>query len=152
MPESDSNVPSFHGEHRYGVDGSRRVMIPAKWRPRDKRTVFTSILWPIGVEEFLLVLPPARWQTMLDNLKTRSLHDKRIATLERVIGATSAPLVLDKVWRFCLPESLAAAAGIDKEAQLIGRLDKFEIWTPARYQAGVAQDKAVAAEVAGEIL
>ena len=49
---------------------------------------------------------------LLDTLKTKSLHDKRVATLERVIGATSAPLLLDKVGRFCLPDHLALPAGI----------------------------------------
>src|SRR6185503_16863877 len=123
---------------------------PARWRPKDLKIVFTAILWPINVEEFLLVLPPERWQVMLNKLKTRSLQDKRVATLERVLGATSTELVLDRVGRFCLPEGLADAAGITKEAAFVGRLDKFEIWSPTRFQANVAQDKAVAAAVAEE--
>jgi len=126
-------------------------MIPAKWRPKSPNIVFTVILWPIQGEEFLLVLPPERWQVMLDNLKTKSLLDTRVATLERVIGATSAPLLLDRVGRFCLPENLAAAAGIRDNAEFVGRLDKFEIWSPDRYATSVSQDKAVAAAVAAEI-
>ena len=126
-------------------------MVPSDWRPEDSRIVFTAMLWPISVESFLLVLPPTRWRVMLDKLKTESLQSERVATLERVIGATSAKLHLDRVGRFCLPEDLAAAIGIEKEAQFVGRLDKFEIWSPTRFRAGVAQDKKVAATVAGEI-
>ena len=151
MPEADLNVPNFHGNFRHGIDNSRRVMIPAKWRPKSPRVLFTVILWPINVEDFLLVLPPERWQVMLDKLKTKSLHDQRVATLERVIGATSVPLSLDKVGRFFLPENLAKAAGIEKEAEFVGRLDKFEIWSPKRYQAAVSEDKGVAATVAQDI-
>ncbi|MDB6030543.1 MAG: mraZ [Verrucomicrobiales bacterium] len=151
MAEAEFNVPSFHGDFRYGIDDSRRVMIPAKWRPKDPSVVFTVILWPIGVEDFLLVLPPERWQVMLDKLKAKSLHDKRVATLERVIGASSAPLTLDRVGRFVLPEHLAKPAGIEKEAQFVGRLDKFEMWSPVRYQAANADDKSLAASVAAEI-
>src|SRR5256885_9660186 len=44
----------------YGVDESHRVMIPARWRPKDPKVVFTAILWPIEAEEYLLVLPPER--------------------------------------------------------------------------------------------
>lgn len=151
MPDADLNVPSFHGNFSHGIDESRRVMIPAKWRPKDPKVVFTVILWPIGGEEFLLVLPPERWQVMLDKLKTKSLHDKRVATLERVIGATSAPLLLDRVGRFCLPDNLAKAAAIERQADFVGRLDKFEIWNPQRYQASTAADKSLAAIVAEEI-
>lgn len=126
-------------------------MIPAKWRPQDKAVVFTAILWPLNVEDFILVLPPARWQLMLDKLKANSLHDQRAATLERVIGETSAPLELDKVGRFCLPENFAKAIGLDKEAVFVGRLDKFEIWSPKRYDAEVSVNKSLAAAYAEEI-
>ena len=94
---------------------------------------------------------PQRWQVMLDKLKQKSLHDKRVATLERVIGATSVPLSLDKVGRFVLPEDLAKAVGIGKEAQFVGRLDKFEIWSPKRFQTATSEDKGMAASVAEEI-
>jgi len=151
MPDTDSNIPDFHGEFLYGVDESRRVMVPAKWRPKDPKMVFTAILWPIKLEEFLLVLPPERWQKLLETFKTKPLSDQRVAALERVIMATSAPLLLDKVGRFCLPDHLAVPAGIEKEAQFVARVGKFEIWTPARYKTASPQDKSVAADFASEI-
>jgi|SRR5438067_6618743 len=151
MPETDSTVPTFHGDFLYGVDDSRRVMIPAKWRPKDAKIVFMAVLWPIQVEECLLVLPPERWQRMLDGLKTTSLSDQRAAILERVIGATSAPLLLDKVGRFCLPDHLAKPAGIEQEAKFVSRVEKFEIWNPGRYKTATTLDKSVAAAMAAEI-
>ena len=149
--KTDGNVPSFHGDYSHGIDDSRRVMIPAKWRPRDASIVFTVLAWPINGEEFLLVLPPERWRVMLDKLKTKSLHDPRVATLERVIGSTSAPMTLDRVGRFVVPEHLAKLVGIEKEVKFVGRLDKFEMWSPERYGRGMAEDKSLAAQVAAEI-
>jgi len=67
---------------------------------------------------------------------------------ERVIGANSGSLTLDKVGRFCLPEELAGKIGLEKEIRFVGRLDKFEIWNPNRYKAVEAADEALAAEVA----
>ena len=151
MSEVALKLPNFHGNYAHGVDGSRRVMIPSKWRPKTPKVVFTVILWPIQVEEFLLVLPPERWQVMLDKLKGGSLQDRRQAMLERVIGSTSAPMTLDKQGRFCLPENLAGTVGIGKEAEFVGRLDKFEIWSPERYRESVAEDKSAAASFAAEI-
>lgn len=126
-------------------------MVPAKWRPKDSSVVFRVILWPIKTEDFLLVLPPERWRVLLNKLKIKSLQDKRVAALERTIGSTSAQLTLDKVGRFCLPDHLTGPAAIGDEATFVGRLDKFEIWSPKRLKAATADDKTVAASVAEEI-
>lgn len=125
-------------------------MIPARWRPKDTKVQFTAVLWPIRNPQFLLVLPPERWQVMLNKLKARSLTDSKVAALERFIGESSVPLTLDRVGRFCLPQELADKAGLKEEAQFVGRLDKFEIWSPERYAATVDQDRAIAASVAEE--
>jgi len=42
-------------------------------------------------------------------------------------------VTLDKGGRICLPEAMAKAAVIDKEAMLVGLVDRFEIWNPERY-------------------
>ena len=151
MPEPVAIVPSFQRCFVYGVDSGRRVMIPNVWRPKNRNVVFMAILWPIAVEDYLLVLPPDRWQAFMDTIKTGKLTDDRAAKLERTIAATSAPLSLDKAWRFSLPEDLASAVGISKEAQFVGRLHQFEIWSPQRYQSAVSMDKEEAARMAKEL-
>src|SRR6185436_4066272 len=150
MSEPVSPMPGFHGRFRHGIDSSRRVMIPAKWRPKEK-VDFRVLLWPIRSPKFLLVLPPKRWQVMLDKLKAKSLTDSKVAALERFIGENSVLLELDRVGRFMLPQELAEAAGLTAEAQFVGRLDKFEIWDPDRYKAQADEDRNVAAATAEEV-
>jgi DNA-binding transcriptional regulator/RsmH inhibitor MraZ len=45
-----------------------------------------------------------------------------------------------------LPEKLATDAGIGEEAVLVGLLDRFEIWSPARYEQVKASDAVMAQE------
>lgn len=151
MSNADSKVPDFHGEFRHGIDESRRVMMPAKWRPKDKAVLFRVVPWPVNVEDCLLVLPPERWDVMMQKLKTNRMQDKRIAAFERVIGSTSAAMTLDNVWRLALTENLMKAAALEREAVFVGRLDKFEIWNPARHKISTIQDKILAASVVEEI-
>lgn len=151
MSNADSKVPYFHGEFRHGIDESRRVMLPARWRPADKSVVFRVIPWPVNVEDCLLVLPPERWDVMMQKLKTSRMQDRRVAALERVIGGSSAALTVDGVWRLALTENLMKSAGLDREAVFVGRLDKFEIWSPARHKVSTTQDKILAASVVEEI-
>jgi division/cell wall cluster transcriptional repressor MraZ len=78
-------------------------------------------------------------------LNEMSLSDEEAAVVERVIGGNSAHLILDKAGRLCLPEELAAVAGLRKEAMFVGRLNKFEIWEPGRFNENNKGNEAVAA-------
>jgi MraZ protein len=141
----------YTGHFRHGIDGSRRVMLPAKWRPRDPNTRFTMLPWPIGAEDRLLVLPPERWREMLQKLKARSLSDPRIEALEQEIAENAAQVTTDKVGRICLTEEHTKIVKIREEAELVGRLDKFEIWEPGAREAIRAQNRKLAADVLKEI-
>ena len=151
MANAETKELYFHEEFRHGIDESRRVMLPAKWRPKDPGVVFRVLPWPVNVQECLLVLPPERWDLMVQKLKLNKMQDPRVAALERVLGGTSAALTLDKAGRLCLPENLAKAAALEREAVFVGRLDKFEIWSPARHKVSTIQDKILAASVIDEI-
>ena len=105
----------------------------------------TILPWPIGEQQYLLVLPPARWAVLLERLNEMSLSDEEAAVGERVSGGSSSHVKLDKVGRLCLPEELANVAGIKQEAVLVGRLNKFEIWAPDRFDAPNQGSEAVAA-------
>jgi MraZ protein len=52
----------------------------------------------------------------------------------------------DKSGRITLPESMARAIGIDKEAVLIGMFDRFQIWNPRAYEEVIAAEDALATE------
>jgi MraZ protein len=59
---------------------------------------------------------------------------------------------MDKAGRVVLPENLAKAAGIEKEAVLIGMWERFEIWSPERFNQTATQDDAVAPLELGKYL
>lgn len=152
MAETDSIVPEFHGNFTYGIDQSRRLMVPARWRPRDPNVMFTAVRWPIAVEDFLLVMPPDAWKAMVARMKSHATGNEGLAALERVLGETSAKLTLDKQGRLCLPEHLTEPpVQIGDQARLVGRIDKFELWNPSKRTDASPQDKALAAQFAKQI-
>jgi division/cell wall cluster transcriptional repressor MraZ len=125
---------SYLGKHDRGVDQSRRVLLPADWRAEGCPADFMVLLWPMQAPGHLLVLPPKRWKAMLENLGNASLTDESTAALERFISANSYRKSVDGYGRLPLPDE-AATVGIDGEAVLVGRLDKFEVWSPERWRA-----------------
>ena len=66
--------------------------------------------------------------------------------LKRIIGAESTQVASDGAGRICVPEEMARAASIQSEAVLVGLLDRFEIWDPARYERVKAADAVLAQE------
>ncbi len=132
----------FNSLFRHGVDEKRRVQIPAKWRPADEGIEFTLLIWrkhSAGV--CLRVMPPDQMDAMLFYLDSLPNTDPSKTVLKRMLGSDSAPVTVDKSGRICLPEEMAAEAGISDQAVLVGLLDKFEIWSPERHARMRAADE-----------
>jgi MraZ protein len=149
MSQSASNEPIYYNSfYRHGVDEKRRVQIPAKWRPTDGEIQLTLILWPKGTmqEACLLVLPPDEWTALVQKLKSMPFADPKAEALRRLLGKKSDRVTLDKGGRICLPEAMAKAAAIDKDAMLVGLVDRFEIWNPERYKAASVVDEELSPE------
>jgi MraZ protein len=135
----------FSSTFQHGVDAKRRVQVPAKWRPAESDMELTLVLWPKHKEGFCLrVLPPDQLDKLLDELDAMPNSDPNKVVLKRFIGSSSIQVALDKAGRICIPEAMAVEAGIEDEAILVGLLDRFEIWSPKRYQAVKASDAVIA--------
>lgn len=132
---------------RHGVDEKRRVQIPAKWRPEDEGVELTMMLWPKhNAGMCLRVLPPAQMAQLMADIDAMPKGDEKKIYLKRFIGSESAQVTLDKAGRICIPDEMARKADIKAEAVLVGLLDRFEIWSPARYEKVKAADAVLAHE------
>jgi MraZ protein len=137
----------YNSTYQHGVDEKRRVQIPAKWRPAEPGTELTLVLWPKEKEGTCLrVLPPQQLAKVRQHLNALENSDPRKVVLKRFIGSESVQVPLDKAGRICLPEKMAREAGLTDEAMLVGLLDFFEIWSPARYEKVMAANAVLAQE------
>ena len=88
----------------------------------------------------LRVLPPDKLEKLVAEIETMPNSDPHKDVLRRLVGGNSEQVTVDKAGRICLPEAMAHAAGIKDEALMIGMLEQFEIWEPARYKHVEAAD------------
>jgi MraZ protein len=148
MPSTESSeVIYYNSLYRHGVDEKRRVQIPAKWLPKAGEVEFTVILWPKNKEGVCLrVMPLKKMAELLAAIDAMPNSDPQKTVLKRVIGSKSDQVMVDKGGRICLPEEMAAVAGIKSEAMLVGLLDRFEIWNPNVYTKLQASDEVLAHE------
>jgi MraZ protein len=138
----------FNAVYRHGVDEKRRLQIPSKWRPKTEDFQFTILLWPSAAihHDFLLAMPPQPLDALMEKFKGMRYADAGAESLRRFLSRSSDQVTLDKAGRICLPDGLAKGAGIEKEAVLIGSWDRFEIWSPERYEAVQAIDTTLGPE------
>lgn len=141
MSDAPNKKIYFNSRYLHGVDEKRRLQIPAKWRSETDGVDFTVIVWPKHQAGICLrVLPPEKLEKLVAEIEAMPNSDPRKDVLRRVVGGNSEQVTVDKAGRICLPEEMARAAGIKHEALMIGMLEQFEIWEPARYQHVEAAD------------
>jgi MraZ protein len=152
MATSASNESIFYSSlYRHGVDDKRRVQVPAKWRPGQPEVQLTLILWNSAQGACLRVLPPSQIQALLAKIEAMPTGDPEAVALRRNIAKNSDQVTIDKSGRICIPEQMARAAGIGKEAVMAGALQWFEIWNPERYDSATAADEVLSPEALKKI-
>ena len=141
MSDAPNKKIYFNSMYLHGVDEKRRLQIPAKWRSDTDGVDFTVIVWPKHqAGTCLRVLPPDKLEKLVAEIEAMPNSDPRKDVLRRVVGGNSEQVTVDKAGRICLPEEMARAAGIKHEALMIGMLEQFEVWEPARYKHVEAAD------------
>lgn len=112
------------GEHQHGLDGKRRIFLPARLRGSEKTFVMTR-----GLEGCLSLYTEESWKKMLAKLQDLPVANKTQArAFKRLLisGATSTEV--DGQGRLLVPESLGRFANIRKDVMIIGMDTHIEIW------------------------
>lgn len=137
-------VVYYTSEYRNSVDEKRRIQIPAKWRAGSGDLGFTLIVWPGGGGGACIRgLPPQQMDELMRTIARMPVTDPKAVALRRLIGSKTEISGLDKSGRLCIPEPMARAAAIEREAVVVGLLDRFELWNPERYSKTSAADEAL---------
>ena len=148
MSTEPNSLTFYNSLFRQRLDDKRRLQIPAKWRPTAEDFQFTIFVWPFSSiqKPYLLVLPPAPLKALYDKFTTMNYSDSKADSLRRLLAKNSEQVTVDKAGRVTLPEQMTALAGIDRDVVVVGSWDRFEIWSPDRYDAVSALDEALAQE------
>jgi MraZ protein len=147
MSAPDTKPPiQYYGRPKNAVDEKRRVQIPAKWRTEEETTLTMVVWYQHKAGACIRVLPPHELTKALAVIEAMPNSEDKVM-LRRFIGSESEQVTTDKAGRIVLPEEMAKAAGIQKEAVLAGVINYFEIWSPDRFENLKAVDTTVASKV-----
>ncbi len=149
MAEDTPKVPTFSGTYRHALDVKHRVTIPSRWRQSEQDEVF---LLPSSDATYLYALPPSEFQKVNDKLN----NDPRITANDRRQFARNyfsraLHCVIDRQGRLLITEDFLKSAGLEGEVLLVGAYDRFEIWSPARWEKATVAEANTFQQVANLI-
>lgn len=124
----------FKGTYPYKIDPKGRLPVPAPFRralsEQGAETVVVTLL-----DQCLAVYPPLEWQRLEAQLRAMPAFSKQVKTLTRWLTSRAADCEIDVQGRILLPPSLRQAVGLQRDAVVVGVLDRFEVWAPATWDA-----------------
>jgi MraZ protein len=152
----------FLGEFDHSVDSKGRIAIPARFRSK----IANGAVLTRGVDPCLYVYPMETWEQKAATLDTTIADPNQLRYVERHFFGGAFELELDTQGRIVLPARFRTYAGLNGangstgntrrngersgngegrtngvsvEALVIGARERFEIWSPARWEAYLAE-------------
>ena len=122
---------TFTGEYSYSVDSKNRVNIPSIFRNCLSSDNKKTFIITKGLDNCIWVYPLIFWKNIEDELKKLSSISNTNRTFIRNTARYASPVKFDKQGRIKLSSILIDHANLDREASIIGMINKIEIWNPS---------------------
>ena len=122
---------SFTGEYHNSLDQKNRLNIPAKFRKvldpvNDRTFVLTR-----GFDQCLVLYPLEDWSQVEVQLRKLSSIRGKHRNFVRSVTRYATAVQYDGQGRIQIPDTLLGYSGIEKEAAVIGMINKIELWDPS---------------------
>ncbi len=149
-PET-ANVPArsgsgralFAGRCSHTVDSQGRVQFPSRWKVRagDTELLGIAVEHRGTQDQFILVLNWDQFDQFTAGVLSGSFTDVEALAHRHYVAERVMPIELDAQGRFFIPAELRKVIGVRKEVELVGSIDRFEIWAPETYAAARVKEK-----------
>jgi MraZ protein len=124
----------FKGTYLHRIDGKGRLPVPSPFRRRLAEAGAHGVVVTL-LDECLAAYAPAEWERLEAQLVALPAFSKPAKGLTRLLASRAVDCALDGQGRILVPPALRAAAGLSREATVIGVLNRFEVWAPERWAA-----------------
>ena len=135
-------MAGFKGQAEYSVDSKGRVAIPAKMRNALHPAAKNTFTITRGFEQCVFLYPFDVWEGMEQEFSRLNMFNNRSRDFIRLMMMWADEVTFDGQGRIGIPKALIEYAGIEDRAQIIGALDRIEIWSPEVFANHLAEQAA----------
>jgi MraZ protein len=140
----------FKGTYRYRIDPKGRLAVPPPFRRALKQAGSARVVVTV-LDQCLAAYPPSEWARLEQQLAQLPPFSRPVKALTRLLASRALECPLDAQGRILLPSPLRAAAGLAREALVVGVLNRFEVWGPEPWQAFVRESERILDDVSLDV-
>jgi MraZ protein len=140
----------FKGTYHHRLDPKGRLPIPAAFRralsERGEAGVVVTQL-----DQCLAVYSPGEWANLEAQLAALPAFNKQVKALTRLLASRASDCEIDVQGRILIPPALREAAGLTRDAVVVGVLNRFEVWSPEAWAGFVRESERLLDDVSLDI-
>jgi MraZ protein len=122
-------VADLLGTHSYQLDAKGRISLPARFR----EALADGAYLTLGQDGCLYVFPRSEWDRISGEVDAASIASSEGRAYSRIFFGSAEGVTPDGQGRLTIPLRLRQAAGIDREAVVLGVRDRMEVWDRAAW-------------------
>ncbi len=138
----------FLGTHTPTMDEKGRLVIPSKLR----EGLAGGVVVTKGQDRSLVVWPSGAFADYASRMRDASRSDARARAYSRVLFSAAFDQIPDRQGRLMIPPPLRDYAGLERDTVVVGNHDTVEIWNPAQWQAYLAEQEPMFADLSEEVV
>lgn len=131
----------FTGSYFRSMDAKGRLVLPPKFLDAlgapghggDAGDPAAGAFWLTAYYGHLTAYLPDQWDAIVEQLSGIRMPPPALAHFKTKVIGLAHEMVPDGQGRVRIPQPLLRAAGLGRDAVLVGMLDKFEIWAQERF-------------------
>ena len=140
----------FRGSHPLKMDAKGRLSVPARFRERLLEKCEGRMTATISLDQRCLsVYPAPAWEALEDEVRRLPGMDPEAQKIRRLLVGNGTDCDMDSQGRILVSPGLREWAGLDKRVQMVGQIQKFELWDESAWSQ---HREKLLAEVGGEIM
>lgn len=132
----------FRGRRLVNLDDKGRLAIPTRYRDELQECCEGQMVVTVTVNErcvgessCLWLYPLPEWEKLEHTISKLPTLNKMAGKLRRFVIGNASECEMDGQGRLLLPEKLRIFAKLEKKVELVGQLNKFEIWNEEAWAA-----------------
>jgi MraZ protein len=145
---TDKTGTKFLGSYVYQLDDKGRVSLPAAFRREAPEQSFVLVQ---AYPPALALYPSSSWHEVEERLRELLRHqpDARMYVLS--VMSNAVEVTPDSQGRILIPSRLQEMAGLSGQVQLVGSIDKIELWNPEHFEEAIAEGEGSFGQFAPQI-